>query len=90
MISISAPALSKLTVAAIIVAGLALSGCGRKGGLDLPPSAGPQTEAQSGQPPVPESADQKGRALFNPAATDSTLPAPQGERRRFVLDPLLD
>jgi predicted small lipoprotein YifL len=47
---ISSAALLALMLVAVISA-LTLAGCGRKGGLDLPPMAAP---AQQPPPPVPE------------------------------------
>ncbi len=86
------PSRPVLTLAALIVTALALAGCGRKGGLDLPPSAGAEPEAQTAQAPATgNSAEEKGRSLFNPAATDPERPtAAKGRKRGFVLDPLLD
>lgn len=74
---------------AIIVlatAALALGGCGRKGPLDLPPTA-------SGAPAVTadtetERANQPG--VFNPTyGSDSGPAAPRGSKKSFILDPLL-
>ena len=78
-------------VAALIVAGVALAGCGRKGGLDLPPTAANSPEATAGQPAA-ETADARGRALLGsaPAAGSAPAPAPRGTKKPFVLDPLLD
>ncbi|HWW48740.1 MAG TPA: lipoprotein [Xanthobacteraceae bacterium] len=90
MTSNSRSPLKTLTVAALLVAGVALAGCGRKGGLDLPPNAGVQPEPPAAGA-APASAADKGEALFNPAVTRSDFPiAPKGEKKKFVLDPLLD
>jgi predicted small lipoprotein YifL len=67
---------------------LALGGCGRKGGLDLPPNA-------TGQPVASAPADSDYEAtakpgLFNPNGTDAPPAAPKGRKKPFVLDPLLD
>ena len=69
------------------VVALSLAGCGRKGGLDLPPSASgptanavPDTEAEAANRP----------SVFNPNyGTDAPPAAPRGNRKSFVLDPLL-
>jgi predicted small lipoprotein YifL len=67
---------------------LALGGCGRKGPLDLPPSAAnspqlaaaPDSEAQAASKP----------SLFNPNyGADAPPSAPKGSKRPFILDPLL-
>jgi predicted small lipoprotein YifL len=64
-----------LVVLGILVLGLA--GCGRKGPLDLPPSAA------INQPP--------GTAAAAPAADPDGRPvAPAGNRKRLPIDPLLD
>ena len=77
---------------AIIVlsaAALALGGCGRKGPLDLPPSA-----AQSSTATVPPGDTEAERAaqpsVFNPTyGSDSGPAASKGSKKSFILDPLL-
>ena len=66
---------------------LALGGCGRKGGLDLPPNAPQAAAAQSDT-----EAEQAARpGVFNPTyGTDAPPTAPKGRKKAFVLDPLLD
>jgi predicted small lipoprotein YifL len=63
---------------------LALGGCGRKGPLDLPPTA---------QQPLahtePEAAQLSQPNLFNPS-TDATPATPKGQKKSFILDPLLN
>jgi predicted small lipoprotein YifL len=71
------------------VAALSLAGCGRKGGLDLPPSAsvpsGPVAAA-----PVDSDAEAASRpSVFNPNY-DASPTAPKGSKKAFILDPLLD
>lgn len=65
---------------------LVLGGCGRKGPLDLPPSAGSSSaaatdsEAQAANKP----------SVFNPNyGADAPPTAPKVAKRPFVLDPLL-
>jgi predicted small lipoprotein YifL len=75
--------------ALILVAALTLGGCGRKGPLDLPPTA---SSAQT--PAVPDGDTETRRAaepsLFNPSyGTDAPPAAAKGRQRSFVLDPLL-
>ena len=67
---------------------LALTGCGRKGPLDLPPTgsqssnvAPTDTEAQQAATP----------SVFNPSyGTDAPPAAPKGNKKSFILDPLLN
>ncbi len=74
---------------AIIVLGatLALGGCGRKGPLDLPPTAaGPSTGIAADTDA--ERAAQPG--VFNPTYGSEAGPtAPKGSKKSFILDPLL-
>ena len=68
---------------------LTLGGCGRKGPLDLPPTA---SSAQT--PAVPDGDTETRRAaepsLFNPSyGTDAPPAAAKGRQRPFLLDPLL-
>jgi predicted small lipoprotein YifL len=67
---------------------LALSGCGRKGGLDLPPAASSAAVAA----PADTGAEEAGRpSVFNPYyGTDAPPAANKGRKKPFVLDPLLD
>jgi predicted small lipoprotein YifL len=75
---------------AIILLGataLALGGCGRKAGLDLPPTAAaPQATSSDTDA---ERAAQPG--VFNSTyGSDAAPSAPKGGKKKFVLDPLLD
>lgn len=78
---------------AIIVLGaavLALGGCGRKGGLDLPPNASPQAAAAAQADADHEPAASQ-PSVFNPTYGSEAPPAAaKGRRKSFVLDPLLD
>jgi predicted small lipoprotein YifL len=81
---------------AIILVGTAallLSGCGRKGPLDLPPTAsGQQPAATAAVQPDPTAPPQTSSAnLFDPNNGAGTLPtAGKGPKRPFALDPLLN
>lgn len=75
-------------LAVVLAAALSLGGCGRKGGLDLPPEAAlgqqspppPVVPGPEGPPPLAQSGfDAQGNPI-----------APPGPRRGFLLDPLLD
>ena len=73
---------------AVTAVALALAGCGRKGPLDLPPTAaGPVVEqGDSGE----ERAAAKGN-VFDPSYGANELPkTPRGNKRSFILDPLLN
>ncbi|WP_420966961.1 LPS translocon maturation chaperone LptM [Bradyrhizobium sp. B120] len=75
---------------AIIVlsaATLALGGCGRKGPLDLPPTANAAPAVAPGDTER-ERAEQP--SVFNPTyGSDAAPAASKGNKRSFVLDPLL-
>ena len=75
-------------LAVALAAALAVAACGRKGGLDLPPTANmPDNGAQVGTAQRADPAS----SLFNPAAGENPEPtAAKGRKRAFVLDPLLD
>jgi predicted small lipoprotein YifL len=66
---------------------LALAGCGRKGGLDLPPTASSAAVAA----PADTDAEEAGRpSVFNPySGTDAPPAAAKGRKKPFILDPLL-
>jgi predicted small lipoprotein YifL len=81
------PSSSGWAIILLSVTTLALGGCGRKGGLDLPPSAPPQAQATSDT--ETERAAQPG--VFNSTYGSEASPsAPKGGKKKFVLDPLLD
>jgi predicted small lipoprotein YifL len=65
---------------------LVLGGCGRKAGLDLPPSAPPQAAA------APDSEAERAAepGVFNPTyGADAAPAAPKAGKKPFILDPLL-
>jgi predicted small lipoprotein YifL len=84
---------SRLAILSAMAGTLALTGCGRKGPLDLPPAAAaveqaPAAEPQSGfgnplarpaTPAAPAAFDSRGRPV-----------APKGEKRSLPIDWLLD
>jgi predicted small lipoprotein YifL len=74
-----------LVIAAALT--LALAGCGRKGPLDLPPTAaGPAVE----QGDAGEERAAKG-TVFDPSYGANELPkTPKGNKRSIILDPLLN
>jgi predicted small lipoprotein YifL len=69
---------------------LALGGCGRKGPLDLPPTASPAAAAAAQADADHEPAASR-PSVFNPSyGTDAPPTAPKGGKKAFVLDPLLN
>jgi predicted small lipoprotein YifL len=66
---------------------LALGGCGRKSGLDLPPNAQAQADTLQTDPDAERAAKP---GVFNPTyGSDASQAAPKGPKRPFILDPLL-
>jgi predicted small lipoprotein YifL len=73
------------------VAVLALGGCGRKGGLDLPPNTPPQAAAAAQANADHEPSESSKPSVFNPSYGADGMPTtPKGPKRSFVLDPLLN
>jgi len=77
---------SKLTVAGLIVLTCILAGCGRKAGLDLPPTA---AAGQTAAPEEHNSAKLPGD-VFTAPGTDPAPTAARGKNKRIILDPILD
>ena len=70
---------------------LALAGCGRKGPLDLPPTASSASTANIAAPTDTETEAQRTPGVFNPGAgADAAPAAAKGRKKSFILDPLLD
>ena len=70
------------------VTALALAGCGRKGGLDLPPNAANASAQGATADSEAERAAQPG--VFNPGfGADGPPTAAKGKKKPFILDPLL-
>jgi predicted small lipoprotein YifL len=79
------------TIILLSVTALALAGCGRKGGLDLPPNAANASSQSVAADAATERATQPG--LFNPGSGAGSEPdpvAPKGRKKSFILDPLLN
>jgi predicted small lipoprotein YifL len=83
----SGPVAARWALVAVAAVTLALAGCGRKGPLDLPPTAaGPVVE----QGDIEERPIARGN-VFDPSYGANELPgAPKGRKKSFVLDPLLN
>jgi predicted small lipoprotein YifL len=74
--------------AIVLLSVLALGGCGRKSGLDLPPNAAAQ---QSSAAPTDSEAEAANKpSVFNPYyGTDAPPAAAKGTKKSFILDPIL-
>ncbi len=84
------PTTSGWAIIVLSAAVLALGGCGRKGGLDLPPNTPPQAAAAAQADADHEPAASK-PSVFNPYyGTDAPPTAPKGAKKGFILDPLLN
>lgn len=85
------PAGSGWAIIVLSVSALALAGCGRKGPLDLPPTASNASTANIAAPTDTETEAQKTPSVFNPTyGADAPPAATKGTKRSFILDPLLD
>ena len=68
---------------------LALGGCGRKSGLDLPPNAAAQNSVEA--PVDSETEAARKPSVFNPTyGADAPPAAAKGKKKPFILDPLLN
>lgn len=85
------PAGSGWAIIVLSVSALALAGCGRKGPLDLPPTASNASTANIAVPTDTETEAQKTPSVFNPTyGADAPPAATKGTKKSFILDPLLD
>lgn len=85
------PARSGWAIIALSLSALALAGCGRKGPLDLPPTASNASTANIAAPTDTETEAQKTPSVFNPTyGADAPPAATKGRKKSFILDPLLD
>jgi predicted small lipoprotein YifL len=84
----NSPTASGWAIILLSAAVLALGGCGRKSGLDLPPR-GPQQPVAA----APADSDAEAAAkpsVFNPTyGADAPPAAAKGTKKSFILDPLL-
>ena len=78
--------LALLGAAALVIA---LGGCGRKAGLDMPPtaSAPPPQPGTTAQAPAPAT---NPLGLLDPNPHDEGPQATPGRKKRIILDPILD
>jgi predicted small lipoprotein YifL len=76
-----------------LVAALGLSGCGREGPLELPPGPAPGSPQQNSQLTLPDGSPAPGSAqdtaLKNGFDAQGNPVAAAGQKRPFILDPLL-
>lgn len=89
----NSPGSSGWAIILLCATALALGGCGRKGGLDLPPNAASPNAAPQAAAPAADTEAQQAAApsVFNPTyGSDAQPTAPKGRKKAFVLDPLLD
>ena len=69
---------------------LALGGCGRKSGLDLPPNTPPQAAAAAQRNADHEPAASAPSVFDSTYGSEAPPAAGKGTRKSFILDPLLD
>jgi predicted small lipoprotein YifL len=72
---------------AVLAGALALAGCGRKGGLDLPPSAAGAAAANTDEPAEPASL---GATIAPSRGNKRELPPPPSPKRPLPIDVLLN
>jgi predicted small lipoprotein YifL len=83
------PTPSAWAIILLSAAALALGGCGRKGPLDLPPTANAPV-ASAAAPTDTEAEAAAKPSVFNSTYGSEAGPvAPKGAKKPFVLDPLL-
>jgi predicted small lipoprotein YifL len=83
------PARRGWAIIVLSAAVLALAGCGRKGPLDLPPTASADAVAAAQANADHEPAAKP--SVFDPSyGADAPPAAPKGAKRPFILDPLLN
>ena len=89
VISNSGPRRWGWAVLVVGVAALTLAGCGRKGGLDLPPTAASASTATT-PPQDAQTAAASKPSVFDPSFGMNAPPsAAKGPKKAFILDPLL-
>jgi predicted small lipoprotein YifL len=91
VISSSRPTASGWAIILLSAAALTLGACGRKGPLDLPPTANANAPVASAAAPTDTEAENAAKpSVFNSTYGTETGPvAPKGARKPFILDPLL-
>lgn len=87
----SSPVSARWVLLFLTAAALALAGCGRKGGLDLPPAASDQARNAAAADDQARDRAAKG-SVFDPSYGMNRDPvaAKGNSNKSFILDPLLD
>jgi predicted small lipoprotein YifL len=80
----------RVAMLAAIIAAAGLSGCGRKGGLDPPPTASLTNPQQVPPGSMGEQSDSPTQSLMAPPPTPQTAPPPPAAKKSFPLDFLLN
>ena len=80
----------RLALIAAAVLALALGGCGRKSGLDLPPQAAAQPAPGQPAEAQPQPQPRTTRSGFLIRTQEDRPVAAQGQKRRIILDNILD
>ena len=78
---------ARLVLISAVVAALGLAGCGRAGPLELPP--GPATPSAQLSTPDSPGAAREAAAVRNGFDAQGNPVATPGEKKSFILDPLL-
>jgi len=74
----------------VAAAALTLGSCGRKALLDLPPNSPPAPQLSAAPTDTAADAANKPSVFNSTYGTDAGPAAPRGNKRPFILDPLLD
>jgi predicted small lipoprotein YifL len=74
----------------VSAAALTLASCGRKAPLDLPPNSPPAPQLSAAPTDSAAEAASKPSVFNSSYGTDAPPAAPRGQKRPFILDPLLD
>ncbi len=84
----SSPVSPRWALVLLAASVLALTGCGRKGPLDLPPTG---TQSSNVAPADTETQQSAAPSVFNPTyGADAPPAAAKGTKKSFLLDPILN
>ena len=84
------PTSSGWALVLVAAAALTLGSCGRKALLDLPPNSPPAPQLSAAPTDTAADAANKPSVFNSTYGTDAGPAAPRGNKRPFILDPLLD
>jgi predicted small lipoprotein YifL len=88
VIRLSDRRLTRLAVVTVLIAALLpLAACGRKGGLDAPPSALPAAPQANAQPSLGEQAPAFGSNFGTPSLSSSLSPPPPSQQQAAQTPP---